>query len=136
MPNHLDAIIQSIVSRASTAIAKEIVHAVRQSAGANSAPVKRGPGRPRKIVEVAAAAIPEKAPKPKRRKAGKRRAITEAELNTVLSAIRKKPGLTSVQIQKAAGIDSKQAARVMVKLRKIGKVKWKGERSAATYRLT
>jgi len=38
-----------------------------------------------------------------------------------------------VNIQKGAGIDAKQAARVLGKLRETGKVKWMGERSAAVY---
>ncbi len=51
----------------------------------------------------------------------------------VIAALEKKPGLTSVQIQKAAGIDARQAARVLTKLRKTKKVHLKGKRSGATY---
>jgi hypothetical protein len=51
----------------------------------------------------------------------------------ILDVLAKKPGLSSVEIQKAAGIESKQAARVLHKLRQTKRVKWKGARSAATY---
>ena len=101
-----------------------------------AAPVKRKPGRPAKVkpaVEAAASAPPAAAKPGKRRKPGKIRRLTDAELNVVLSVIKAKPGLTSVQIQKEAGIDGKQAARVMTKLRKTGRVKIKGAKSAATY---
>jgi hypothetical protein len=138
MPNNLESAITSIVARTSSDMAREIVRAVRQSIAAEisgmpgAAPVKRGPGRPRKVVQ-AAGPSPAAAARPGRRKAGKRRLISDAEQNAVLTVVAKKPGLTSLGIQRAAGINSAQAARVLLKLRKTGRVKWRGQRSAATY---
>jgi hypothetical protein len=138
MTTNLETTIQSIASRATSELATEIVRAVRrviaaEIAGGNgfaaAAPVKRGPGRPRKE----AAALPAPTTKGKRRKPRKLARVTEGDLSRLLKVVAKKPGMTSVQIQRAAGIDSTQAARVLLKLRKAGRVKWKGERSAATY---
>jgi hypothetical protein len=69
----------------------------------------------------------------KTRKGFKRRSIAQHELDQVLSILAKKPGLSSVQIQKEAGIDKAQAARVLTKLRGTKKVSLKGKRSKATY---
>ena len=53
----------------------------------------------------------------------------------MLTVIGKKPGLTSVEPQKEAGIDVRQAARVLNKLRGTKRVKVKGAKNKATYSL-
>ncbi len=106
-----------------------------ESAAASAEPAAAAPGK----AKPAAAKRPTPTTKPaakrpaQRRGGWKRRLITDAELKVVLDVLAKKPGLTSVEIQKAAGIDSKEAGRVLSKLRETKKVEWKGERSAATY---
>jgi len=129
MAKDLERVIANIVAGASSAMAREIAAAVRGAMGSQgaTAPVKRGPGRPSK-------APPAPAPPAGRgRRAGRRRTVSDGELSQVLAVLARKPGLTSVEIQREAGIDSKQASRVLVKLRKLGRVKWKGARSAARY---
>jgi hypothetical protein len=134
MLNNLDETIQNAINTATSGLGREIARAVRQAiaaelVGAAPVAVKRGPGRPPKSASVAAAG----GPAPKARRKGRRRVISQAEISQVLDVLKKKPGLTSVQIQKAAGIDAKQAARVLTKLRNTGVVKTKGQRSAASY---
>jgi len=149
MLNNLESTIQTIIVQSAAAMARQIVNSVRQSLAAElmgsatavaapalAAPKRRGrpPGSKSKVAPAAPAAAPA-APAVKAARKGKRsrRGISQAELEVVLSALQKKPGLTSVQIQKAAGIDAKQAARVLTKLRKTKKVQLKGKRSGATY---
>jgi hypothetical protein len=135
MPNNIVSTIQSVVTRAASEIAAavraDIARQVQGLVGAAGATPKRRGRPPGKAAAQPGAAAPGKRG-PKR--GWKRRLITDAELNAVLSVLAKKPGLTSVQIQKEARIDAKQAARVLNKLRETRKVKWKGQRSAATYR--
>lgn len=66
-------------------------------------------------------------------KSWKRRLISDAELEVVIDVLKKTPGLTSLELQRASGIDAKQAARVLGKLRDTSKVTWVGARSAAKY---
>ena len=153
MLNNLEATIEKIILDAAATMARQIAHSVRRSlaeeiigtggkAAATPATPKRmgrPPGSKSKVQAAAvttapaptktAAAKPVKA----KRKSYKRRSITQGELDAVMSVLAKKPGLTSVQIQREAGIDAKQAGRVLGKLRQTDKVKWKGERSAAAY---
>ena len=163
MTNHdsLDSVLKPIAERHAAEIAQAVRGYLNEllSTGAAKAPVVAAPkrrGRPPKAagsqpkvavahsapVAPAKAAKPAKAPKaakpPKagkapRKKIGKRRLISHAEQKAVLDLLAKKPGLTSLQIQKEAGIDAKQAARVLNKLRGTKKVKWKGERASAAY---
>ena len=155
MPIDIESTIVSIMSRATSQMAREIATAVRESlsreilglagSATAAAPVRRGPGRPRKSPVLLGEATPRAAAPQSTGKRGagadhtgprkgwKRRPITDAEIGVVLSLLGKKPGLTSVQIQKEAWIESKQASRVLNKLRTTGRVKWKGVRSAATY---
>lgn len=143
MPNNLESTIHEIIASTSSEMAKRIAQAVRQSVAAAIlgtgiiAPERRKPGRPKKQPgppPEAKATTPAARPT-KRRKPSTRRLVSAGEMQAVLDVVSKKPGLTSVQIQKEAGIDSKQAARVLTKLRKINKVKTKGDRSRATYTL-
>lgn len=141
MLNHLEATVQTIIHDAALAMARQIARAVRQSLAAEitgnaHAAAQHGSqhrGRP----AGAKAAVATKAPAAKAvkatRKRAKRRAITKAELDAVLAVIARKPGLGRLGIQKAAGIDSRQAERVLNKLRATKAVKLKGERSKATY---
>ena len=150
MLNDLEATIQKIILHSATSMAHQIAHSVRQSLAAEimgtgtavSAPVipkRRGrpPGSKSKAKPATASPNPAKArvarPGKAKRKSYKRRLISQSELDAVLNVVAKKPALTSVEIQKEAGIDAKQAGRVLGKLREIKKVKWKGERSRATY---
>jgi hypothetical protein len=104
------------------------------SAAAPSAPEAAEPAVAAAAPKAKAAPTKKAAPvKKAKRETSKRRLITDAELGVVLDALKKSPGLTSVEIQRDAGIDAKQAARVLNKLRETKKVKWKGERSAAKY---
>jgi hypothetical protein len=153
MLNNLESTIQSVIGNATRNMAAEIASAIRTSlakelgaivAGDGTAPVKRPPGRPRKNTAAppAAADMREKATAPaataisasrRSKTGGKAPRVSEVEMKVVLDALANRPGLTSLQIQKEAGIDGKQAARVLLKLRKTSRVKWKGKRSAATY---
>ena len=134
----LEQNIQSIITRATHEIADAVRSSIQQEmsrlmAGAAPAPA---PAKAAPVKAHAPAAPAAKVPGKRGPKGGwKRKLITADELNVVLGVLGKKPGLTSVQIQHDAGIDAKQAARVLNKLRETGKVKWKGERSAAAYSL-
>ena len=149
MLNNLESHIQKIIGDSAATMAKQIAHAVRQSLAAEimgtgaianpaqpSAPkrIGRPPGSKSKAAKTPVVATAKTSPAAKTSKGKrKRHAITQAELDVVLAVLAKKPNLTSVQIQKAAGIDGKQAARVLSKLRETKKVALKGERSKATY---
>ena len=149
MLNNLESDIQKIIAESAATMAKQIAHAVRQTLAAEimgkgtsanlnqpSAPKRLGrpPGSKSKTAPVTALPAAKTSPAAKASKGKrKRHAITQGELDVVLAVLAKKPNLTSVQIQKAAGIDGKQAARVLSKLRETKKVALKGERSKATY---
>ncbi len=143
MLNNLESHIQKIIADSAASMAKQIAHAVRETlaaeimgkapaanVGPSSAPKRIG--RPPGSKSKKAADVVTEKPKPSKSKR-KRHPITQAELDVILGVLAKKPNLTSVQIQKAAGIDGKQAARVLSKLRETKKVALKGERSKATY---
>ncbi len=130
----LESTIAEIVSRVSLQMAMEIARAVRQgiaaeiAGGAAAAPIKQATGRSTKEAGTAA-----RSTERKRRKPRKLPRVTEAQVGSLLAIIKKKPGLTSVELQKEAGLDSAQAKRVLLKLRQSGRVKTKGLRSAARY---
>jgi len=157
MLNTLEATIQKLIADAAHAMATQIASAVRQSiaaeiVGSGSAgshtvsapsaePKRRGrpPGPKAKAPAPAAIAAPKAAtpapaaPAKGKRKSFKRHPITQGELDIILAVIAKKPGLGSSAIQKAAGVDKKQAVRVLAKLRLNKSVKVTGEKSKATY---
>ncbi len=150
-PSTLESKIHEIVARAAAEIAATvrgdlaaevqnllqsmaIVPPARAPAPRPAVPAPR-PAAPAQTTGKTAATKNKQVAKPKRgpKKGSKRRLISDAELNVVLDVLKDNPGLTSVGIQKAANIDSKQAARVLNKLRETNRVKWEGERAMATY---
>jgi hypothetical protein len=138
MLNHLEATIQKIISESAAAMADQIAQSVRQSLATEIMGASASAFSAAKIsmpaAMSAAAKVAKAAPAGKKtRKGFKRRSIAQHELDQVLSILAKKPGLSSVQIQKEAGIDKAQAARVLTKLRGTKKVSLKGKRSKATY---
>jgi len=157
MLNNLEVTIQKLIADAASAMATHIASAIRQSiaaeivgsssAGGHTAsspsvePKRRGrpPGTkakaaaPTVVASIAAPTPAPAAPAKGKRKSAKRTPITQAELNVILAVIAKKPGLGSSAIQKAAGVDKKQAVRVLAKLRLNKSVKVTGEKSKATY---
>ena len=143
MLNNLEATIQKLIANAASSIAKEIAHSIRQtiaaeivgnSGGASlSAPIApKRRGRPPGVAKTAAVAPAAKPTSAKRGKS-KRTPITKADLDVILAVIAKKPGLGSKAIQAAAGVEKKQAVRVLAKLRVLKAVKVTGEKSKATY---
>jgi CRP-like cAMP-binding protein len=129
---NLEAAIKKAIADSVDGLAREIGRAVRKGLAKELAgAMLAGPApQPKPAApEARERARPAGAPK------GRPNAIKPSELQAVLQVIKSRPHLTSVQIQKVAGIDAKQALRVMKKLRKTGAVKVKGRRSVATYTL-
>src|SRR4051812_21270707 len=107
MLNNLEAAIKSIIASSTRNLAAEIAQAVRAALTQDlntiinrpgSAPVRRGPGRPRKDV-----AAPTPATRPRRKLGGVQRRTSEQvakDDRRVLTYVQAHPGARSVEIQK------------------------------------
>jgi len=99
-----------------------------------AAPVKRGPGRPRKVV----AAAPVHHAKPGRKpKAGKRGRSTSAgrqdTLNAVERIVKQSSGLAASDVAKAASIPQSRASTALKELKGMKKIFQGGDRRFARY---
>jgi hypothetical protein len=137
MPNNIEDLIHSIMSRGTSSTVREIVQAVRQAiaaqiAGAPDVGVKRRPGRPRKeAAPTAAAAKPaRKAPGKVKKRKSKQVAADDAK---ILAFIKGHPGVRSVDIQKEIKLPKQHIASGLGRLHDARKIKSKGERSRTTY---
>jgi CRP-like cAMP-binding protein len=132
---NLESAIKKAIADSADGLARAIGEAVRQGlaeefAGTTMAILAAGPRTGRGSAQGASKTIAAKG-----LRGARSNGISQSELSAVLSVVKSKPGLTSMQIQKQAGIDAKQASRVLKKLRKTRAVKVKGRRSVATYTL-
>ena len=161
MSINLESIIQSIITRASAGMAQEIATAVRESlrqqifgsggthraatTSTVAAPVKRGPGRPRKTpVLLPSTSSPTHAPQaaPAEKIRGRRKAARGARRSSeqvaqddarILEHIKAHPGVRSVEMREAIGLAKQNLASGLDRLRQAGLIKAKGVRSATTY---
>jgi hypothetical protein len=151
MLNNLESQVQSIVGGAMKSVAAQIAGAVRASLAhelsaligsvSAAAPVRRGPGRPRKNAAPAAAPAPAHAAAPTakkgRRKPAKVVRRTSAQVTKddarILDYVRGHAGTRSVAMQKDLKRPKQNIASGLDRLRAAGKVKAKGQRSQTTY---
>jgi hypothetical protein len=153
MPNSLETTVQNIIADAANSMATQIAHLVRQSisteiAGnshAVAAPVKRGPGRPKKVATLAApaangaahAASAEKASGAGRKKGGKRARRSAAQVaaddEKILAFVKAHAGKRSEQIAKELKLSKLALASGLLRWREAGKIKTKGQKRATTY---
>ena len=130
MPTNLDAAIQSIVSRASSEIARlvrdSIADELRRVVGGSSLGGRRG-GR------AAGGLSSPKGQKGGRRGGRRGQGPSENDLQTVHDFINRNPGLRSEEIQKKIGGEPDLVRKALAKLRASGKAKTKGAKRATTY---
>jgi hypothetical protein len=125
----LRARIDSFVAELSAMVKASAVQAVQDALGNGSAPARRGPGRPRKSANGAAAA-----PKARRGRRGKRSSEdVQAMADQVLSYVKKNEGQRLEEISKGLGIASKELKLPVQKLFAAKAIKTKGQKRGTKY---
>lgn len=138
LTQEIEARIEKFVSELNELVRKQALDAVASAlgTGATSTPARRGPGRPPKSANGAAApAAAAKAPRARARKKGEKRSAAElAQLESSLeSFVRSNPGQGIEAIGKAIGFPTAELARPMKKLVQRGSVRTEGEKRATKY---
>jgi len=129
--------VDAFVNDLSELIRQAALDAVQSALGDDGAPVRRGPGRPRKATKKAAGRKPGRPRKSVAATAGKRIRRTaedlEALASDILGYVRKLPGEGVEAISRGIGVASKELKRPIQALLAEGKLRTEGQRRGTTY---
>ena len=143
MANAIELIVSKFVSDLSTIIRRDIVRdlhsmsvtdlmALSLGGSDSSAPIKRGPGRPKKVAAADGQTV--RNGKGAKRRGRRTNGDAQALYAQITSVLTKHPeGLSSEQLQKALGVEKKELPRAFAMGFEEGKITKTGEKRGTRY---